>query len=104
MAKKQKNDKPKKKTSLSGLFLKLALSAAAVYLVVSFVNGQLQVAGMRRDLQEVKDQTAQVAQENKDLQEILDSGDENAYIERVAREKLGYAWPDERVFVDITGQ
>ncbi|MDL2323727.1 septum formation initiator family protein [Ruminococcaceae bacterium OttesenSCG-928-A16] len=102
MANAEKNKQ--KKTSLSGLVLKLAVAAAAVYLGVSFVSGQLQVASMRKELNNVTAETNRQKAENAELQKILDAGDENAYIERVAREKLGYAWPDERVFIDITGQ
>ena len=44
----------------------------------------------------------QQTNENKELQQLLDSGMDRAYIEKIAREKLGYVSPRERVFVDIT--
>lgn len=102
MGKAQKENK--KKATLSSVVVKLAVFAAAVYLGVSFISGQLQVASMRRELDSVTTELNQRKNENLELQNILARGDENAYIERVAREKLGYAWPDERVFIDITGQ
>ena len=40
--------------------------------------------------------------ENERLQAVVDGGDEQEYIARVAREKLGYVMPDEKVYYDIT--
>ena len=40
---------------------------------------------------------------NEEIEEILSREDDSEYIERVAREKLGYAYPDERVYIDISG-
>ncbi|MBQ6707894.1 MAG: septum formation initiator family protein [Clostridia bacterium] len=39
--------------------------------------------------------------ENAELEAMLESGDKDAYIERVAREN-GYVKPNERVYVDIS--
>ena len=33
---------------------------------------------------------------------VADGGSQEDYIERVAREKLGYVMPDEKVYYDIT--
>ena len=94
----------KKKASISGLVAKLLVAVLGVSLIANLVSGQLQAARMRQELDEVTQQVAQQQEQNQELQQIMESGDEDAYIERVAREKLGYARPGERVFVDITGQ
>ncbi len=45
------------------------------------------------------------AEENKAVVKDLDAiSQSDAYIEKVAREKLGLVLPDETVFVDVTGQ
>ena len=36
------------------------------------------------------------------MQKVADGGSQEDYIERVAREKLGYVMPDEKVYYDIT--
>ena len=36
------------------------------------------------------------------LQKVADGGSQEDYIERVAREKLGYVMPDEKVYYYIT--
>ena len=39
---------------------------------------------------------------NKELERILSDGAEEEYIERIAREQLGFAYPEEQVLVDIS--
>ena len=41
---------------------------------------------------------------NDELNRVLESGNDLEIVERVARDKLGYAKPNERVFVDISGK
>ena len=100
MAKKE----TKRKKGFSSLVLKLALGAMALYLVVSFVGGQMQLAAKQRELDELNAKVELQAQENKELERMMEEDDDAAYIERMAREKLGYARPHERVFVDLTGE
>lgn len=99
-----KTGKVKKKKKLSGILFRLCIAAAAVYLVVSFVDGQLQVANKQRELAEITARLEAQEETNRELQRLMDSDDEDAYIERMAREQLGYAKPYERVFIDLTGK
>ena len=92
------------KKPFSGFLMKLAVAGAAVYLVVSFVSGQIRVAEKQRELDEVNARLELQQEKNEELQRLMDSDDEDAYVERVAREKLGYARPKEKVLIDLTGQ
>lgn len=38
-----------------------------------------------------------------ELTRLLESGDEAAIIEKAARERLGYVYADEQVYIDISG-
>lgn len=102
MQKKRQEEKTKK--VFSGIVFKVAVVLASVYLLVAFVGGQMQVAEKQRELEAVEAQVQQQTVKNAELQRLMESGDEDAYVERIAREQLGYARPDERVFVDISGQ
>lgn len=102
MAKETKGKK--RKGSVYRLLLRLAVAGAAVYLLVTFVSGQMQVTEKQRQLVEINALVERQAEQNAELERLMESGDEDAYVERVAREKLGYARPDERVFVDISGK
>ena len=101
----RKNTKDKKqKTSVTKLALRLSVIAAAVYLFVAFIGGQMQVTEKQRELDVLTAKVEEQSLKNAELERLMASGDEDAYVERVARERMGYARPDERVFVDISGQ
>lgn len=94
--------KPKK--GLRSLLLKLGAVCIAVYLVASFVGGQMKLAQKQRELQALETHLQNQVEENRELERLMESDDDAAYIERMAREKLGYARPHERIFVDLTGE
>lgn len=78
--------------------------AIVAYLAVTMITTQVEIVAKRQQLDNVTAQvTAQQAQ-NDELQRALETDNEDAYIERVAREKLGYALPGERVYVDVSGR
>ena len=89
---------------MGSLIAKLAVVVMSAYLLVSLISGQLQVSQKRAQLEEMSAKVEVLAQQNAELERLMSTDDENAYIERMAREKLGYARPEERIFVDISGQ
>ncbi|MGD9560291.1 MAG: septum formation initiator family protein [Oscillospiraceae bacterium] len=93
-----------KKRSITGIVLRVAVVIASVYLLFSFVSGQIQVNAKQRELDAVQAKVAAQAETNQVLQQMMDTGDQDSYVERVAREKLKLAKPEERVFVDTTKQ
>lgn len=97
-ARKRAKAKPKKHSFI----LSMALLLIAGYFVIGLVQTQLQIREREKRAEEVSAQYEQQLAENKRLQSVVDGGDEKAYIERVAREKLGYVMPDEKVYYDIT--
>lgn len=97
-------DKKKPKKGVLSVLFKLAAAAVAVYLVVSFVAGQVTAAGKRHELAELTAKVEQQVETNQELTRLMEADNEDAYIERVAREKLGYARPNEKIFVDLTGE
>jgi cell division protein FtsB len=84
--------------------LKLLVSGIAVYLVISFVSGQIQVSAKQRQLDEARERLELQVEQNREMERLMAGDDETAYVERVARESLGYARERERVFIDLTGQ
>lgn len=97
-------EKTAKKKGISSLLVKLTVAVAAVYLVVSFVSGQLTLAAKQRELNEILAKVAVAEEKNLEMKRMMEGDDEAAYVERMAREQLGYARPDEIVFVDLTGE
>ena len=81
-------------------FLVQFIVSAAMF--VGLVRNQVSIAAKQQELQSLKNQLAAQVTENAELSGTLDQG-EDAIIERYAREQ-GYAKPNERVFVDISGK
>ena len=94
--------KIKKKRKPKNIIFKIAVLVFAIAVVGRLVTLQVDIAQKKRELVALQDKVEQQTNENKELQQLLDSGMDRAYIEKIAREKLGYVSPRERVFVDIT--
>ena len=67
------------------------------------VFAQIDIVSKRQQLENLTQQVAAQEAANTELQRTLDSGDEAAYMERIARDKLGYVLPGEHIYVDMSG-
>lgn len=96
--------KQKRAPLLPRFFLRAGLVLIGGYLVAGVVFNQVDIAAKQKELQDLENQLEQQRQQNDELERVLESGSDQEIIERVARDKLGYAKPNERVFIDVTGQ
>ncbi len=85
-----------------GRLVPLAVILLCCSLFVSLVRYQVAISSKKQELANVQDQLNQQLAQNEELTRSLADG-EDAIIERIAREQ-GYAKPNERVFVDISGK
>ncbi|MBR0142426.1 MAG: hypothetical protein IJM19_09305 [Ruminococcus sp.] len=89
-----------------GLFnRKLVIVAAASSVVVSavlFVTTYKDCRVKDAEARLIEEQIKSYEKENEELQKILDSDDISEYMEKVALEKYGYAYPDERRFYETS--
>ena len=88
-----------KRVSKSRL-LKIAVCLFVVYIAYSIVMQQLEIRERKVALETVQQQCQQHIEENKEGARLLAMSADKDYIERIAREKLGYAYPDEKVYID----
>ena len=96
--------KQKRAPLLPRFFLRAGLVLIGGYLVAGLVFNQVDIAAKQKELQDLENQLEQQRQQNDELERVLESGSDQEIIERVARDTLGYAKPNERVFIDVTGQ
>ena len=83
------------------LLLKFAVVALAVFVVVSLIAQQRQIADKREDLRALQTQLNTQNLKNEELQVSLEDEEGlQEYAEKKARSELNYAKPGERVFVD----
>ena len=94
----------KSKKSYYALFLKGGVALLCIYLVVALVMSQVEIMIKRQQIDSLDSAITRQVAENQELQRLLTSGDEDEYIERIARDKYGYAGPQERIFIDIQGK
>ena len=83
---------------------KIFLLAFSVYAAFTMVSLQLQIRAKEDEMAELQEQIESQKLENSMIQDILDSDDDTDYIAEIAREKLGYITPGQRVFVDISSK
>ena len=85
------------------IILRLAVFAFAIYIAVTLVQLQINISQQTQELSKVTAERVDQQIKNAELQKQLSSGNEADYIERVARDDLGYADPQERIFIDASG-
>jgi len=78
--------KRKQKKGFSALAVRIGLVCVCIYLCVSLVFAQIDIVSKRQQLENLTQQVAAQEAANTELQRTLDSGDEAAYMERIARD------------------
>ena len=85
------------------IFLRFAVITFCIYIVVVLFNLQIQLKEKRAQLDRINAQIAAEEEIKTENQRFINSENKDEYIERMARDKLGFARPDERVFYNIGG-
>lgn len=86
-----------------GFILIFAFILFIVYIGYHFITLQLQLNKDKNTLAQTKQKCTEMKEANDELNDILENDGEIDYIEKIAKDKLGYVNPDERVFIDISG-
>lgn len=86
--------------------LSLVLIIFAFYAVFTLVNQQLEIAEKQQELESLQDQIVVQEVKNDEMKQVyeLDDDENDAYIERVAREEFDYSKQGERVFINVAGE
>ena len=83
---------------------RLLIIGISVYMIATLVGLW---STLNDSLAELKELEAQVEIQQTDIDELkslLDSDSQDELIERAARERLGYVYSDEQIFIDISGK
>ncbi len=94
-------NKNKKRPKMSFVLI-LGLILLTGYFVITIAGLRIDIKERKQVLKETQQQLEEKEKQNERLQAILDAEDKKSYIEQVARDKLGYVMPGEKVFYDIT--
>ena len=94
----------KNRTGLSSFLLRIGAVALIAYLAVTLIVCQVDIMVKRQRLETLNAELSRQTEENTELERLYSSGDNDAYIERIARDRLGYVSPDERIYIDMSGE
>lgn len=92
--------KPKRKKSV---LLRLIVLGVSIYMVATLVVLGNQLAKDRETLKQYQSQRDALKLKNEELKALLDSDSHSEIIEKAARERLGYVYSDEEIYIDISG-
>ncbi len=92
--------KTKQKRSL---ILKFLILGVCVYMVATLTNLWATLNKSEKQLESLKLEYANTQNDIEELKVLLKSESNTKIIEKAARERLGYIYSDEQIFIDISG-
>lgn len=91
----------KKKKRKQNLFFKIAAAVFLLYSVGTLINLQIKISQKKAEVTQLQEKYDVQTQKNAALKSRIDSEITDEYIVDIARSKLGYILPGERIFEDI---
>ena len=98
-------EKPKKKRKLRYILLYLAAIGFVFYAIITIINQNVKIAEKKAELSEIQQHINVVEIESNYLERVRNfKGTELAdYMEKKAKEELGYVSDGERIFINVAG-
>ena len=98
-------ERPKKKKTLRYVLLYLAAIGFVFYAVITIINQNVKINEKRAELSELQQHINVVEIESDYLEKVQNfQGEELAeYMEKIAKEELGYVSNGERIFINVAG-
>ncbi|MGN0623169.1 MAG: septum formation initiator family protein [Oscillospiraceae bacterium] len=93
-----------KKSRVIKLLTAAAVFCLIIYSVFTIISQQAQIAQLKKQSEDLSAKITEAKQQNDEYIRVLSSDDEAEYIERIAIERLGYAYPNERRFYVVDGK
>ncbi len=88
----------KKKKSLASKIATIAILVFLVYALYTVISQQAELNEQQKELTNIKSQITVAKQENDEYTRLLSGKDESEYMKKIAIERYGYAYPNERRF------
>lgn len=96
----------KKRRKKRYIFLYLAAIGFAFYAVITIINQSVKIAEKKAELSELEQQIKVVEINSQYIEKVRGySGEQRSeYIEKIAKEDLGYVGEGERIFINVAGE
>ncbi len=92
----------KRKKSLLGLLKGFAVIALLCFVIIKFIMLQVSLSDQKDVIKSLNAQASASQHQNDEFSRLLDMTNEREYMERIAIERLGYAYPSEKRFYDTS--
>lgn len=92
----------RKRKKRKGLFPKLILVAFVIYTAVTLISTQIKISRIEQETDSLDADIAAETMKKAQLEQALSAEVDEEYMKEEAQ-KQGYAAPNERVFVDVSG-
>lgn len=92
-----------RKAKHKSLVFRFVILAVCGYMVISLCSLWGDLAERRTTEQMLKVQRDEKQAQISEIRQLLQNGTEEQIIEKAARERLGYVYANEQVFIDISG-
>lgn len=101
-----KEIKPKKVRKKRHILLYIAIIGFVFYAVITIINQSVEISKKRIELQNLQQQINVVEIQTQYLQKVQNyTGEElEKYIEKIAKEDMGYISEGERIFINVSGE
>lgn len=93
----------KKKVRNKSILLRVLAVGICGYMVFSLANLLNELSNAKTELNKYKSQYTQKMNDIAELKSMLEEDSKAKIIEKAARERLGYVYEGEQVFIDISG-
>lgn len=97
---KQGKKKRKKVKPMRSFIVAFMFTCLIIYLFITTLTACMKINETDDKISDAKAQYEEINSKNKETKRFLQNADENDIIERIARERLGYVLPNEKVFYD----
>ena len=83
--------------------LQLICVILVIYFAAALINLQIKVSKQDKTLAGLSDQKREQQLKNQEIERLLNADNQAEYAERIARDKLNHAYPEEKVIINESG-
>ena len=81
----------------------LLVAVGVAFILIRFASLQMQLGREENELAQIQEKVKEQTVENKELERLIAMGDDEEYQKRIAMEQLNFAYSDEKIYIDISG-
>ena len=89
--------------SLGKFLITVAVLGVVFFVSFHLVMLQIELSEKKAVLAKLEEQKQELMISNAEKKEMIEKSDQNEFVERIAREYFDFAYPDEQIYIDISG-